>query len=117
MTHPRHQLDAVIHTPARFSIMALLAAVERAEFRFVRDTVQISDSALSQHLTTLEKAGYVTIRKAQAGRRTTTWLASTPDGRAAFTRHVAILNQIASLHGDIDALEDREPDSHEGRAG
>ncbi|GAA0963141.1 transcriptional regulator [Actinocorallia libanotica] len=94
--HPRHQLDTVVHTPARFSIMALLASVERAEFRFVRDTVQISDSALSQHLTTLEKAGYITIRKAQTGRRTTTWLSSTPSGKDAFTRHLATLNQIAS---------------------
>lgn len=114
MTHPRHHLDAVIHTPARFSIMALLAAVERAEFRFVRDTVQLSDSALSQHLTTLEKAGYVTIRKAQAGRRTTTWLASTPEGKAAFTRHIAILNQIASPQS---IPEGREPAPHGEQSG
>ncbi|MET8864145.1 transcriptional regulator [Nonomuraea sp. NPDC004580] len=57
---------------------------------------EVSDSALSQHLTTLEKAGYVTVRKAQTGRRTTTRLAATPAGTAAFTSHISILNQIAA---------------------
>ena len=36
------------------------------------------------------------VRKAQAGRRTTTWLAATSEGKKAFTRHLAVLNQIAS---------------------
>ncbi|MBX6765627.1 MAG: transcriptional regulator [Actinomadura rubrobrunea] len=96
MSHPRHDLDPIVHTPARFSILALLAAVDRAEFRLVRDTVELSDSALSQHLTTLEQAGYVTVRKTQTGRRTTTWIALTRRGRDAFTRHVEILNRIAN---------------------
>ncbi|MEW2358145.1 transcriptional regulator [Spirillospora sp. NPDC029432] len=96
MSHPRHELDPVIHSPARFSIMALLSSVERADFRFVRDTVQVSDSGLSQHLTTLDKAGYIEIRKGQAGRRTTTWLTATAAGKAAFTAHLETLNRIAA---------------------
>jgi heme A synthase len=30
-THPRHRLDEVIHAPVRFSIMATLAAADKAE--------------------------------------------------------------------------------------
>lgn len=96
MSHPRHQLDPVIHLPVRFSIVAALSAVERAEFRFVRDTVEISDSLLSQHVTTLEQAGYVRVSKRQAGRRSRTWLSLTPRGREAFSHHLAVLNQIAT---------------------
>lgn len=96
MSHPRHTLDPVIHLPIRFSIMAALNAVERAEFGFIRDTVEISDSLLSQHITTLEQAGYVQVSKHQAGRHTKTWLSLTPEGRAAFRRHVAVLNQISA---------------------
>ncbi|HEY8456447.1 MAG TPA: transcriptional regulator [Actinopolymorphaceae bacterium] len=95
MTHPRHQLDPVIHNPARFSIMAILVATDRAEFRFVRDTVELSDSSLSQHVTALEQAGYVTVTKGQLGRRPRTWLSATPSGREAFSSHVALLNEIA----------------------
>ncbi len=96
MSHPRHALDPVIHLPIRFSIVAALHAVERAEFRFIRDTVEISDSLLSQHVTTLESAGYVQVSKRQAGRHMKTWLNLTPEGRAAFRRHVEVLNLIAA---------------------
>jgi DNA-binding MarR family transcriptional regulator len=95
MTHLRHQLDPVIHSPIRFAIAATLNAAERAEFRFVRDTVEVSDSLLSQHVTTLEEAGYVRVTKRQDGRRTRTWLSLTPKGRAAFARHLDVLNRIA----------------------
>ncbi|MFI5487937.1 winged helix-turn-helix domain-containing protein [Micromonospora echinaurantiaca] len=96
MTHPRHQLDAVIHNPTRFSIMAALLPADRVEFKFVRDAVEVTDSVLSQHMTALEQVGYVKITKGQVGRRPRTWLSATPAGRAAFHAHLAILNQLAN---------------------
>ena len=67
--HPRHGLDEVIHAPSRFSIMATLSAVEKAEFAFVRDRVEISDSVLSKQASPLEQAGYVKIKKGYVGKR------------------------------------------------
>ena len=96
MNHPRHELDATIHTPARFSIMAVLCATDKTDFRFVRDTVELSDSALSQHVTVLEQAGYVKVTKGQIGRRSRTWLSATRAGRVAFQRHLELLNSIAN---------------------
>jgi DNA-binding MarR family transcriptional regulator len=96
MTHPRHRLDAVIHNPTRFSIMAALLPADRVEFRFIRDTVEITDSVLSQHVTALEQAGYVTITKGQVGRRPRTWLSATAAGRTAFGAHLAVLNELAT---------------------
>lgn len=75
--------------------MAALLAAEKVEFRFVRDTVELSDSALSQHVTTLEQAGYVKVTKGQAGRRPRTWLSATKAGRTAFRDHLALLNELA----------------------
>ncbi|TDQ53098.1 winged helix-turn-helix domain-containing protein [Actinorugispora endophytica] len=95
MSHLRRELDQVIHSPVRFSIVAALTSVERAEFGYIRDMVEISDSSLSQHVTTLEKAGYLKVVKTQAGRRAKTWIGLTPQGRAAFRNHVAVLNRIA----------------------
>ena len=57
MSHPRHQLDPVIHLPVRFSIVAALSAVERAEFRFVRDTVELSDSCCRSMSPPLSRQG------------------------------------------------------------
>ncbi|MGG2465935.1 winged helix-turn-helix domain-containing protein [Streptomyces sp. RGM 3693] len=94
-SHPRHGLDDVIHAPVRFSIVATLSAAEKAEFGFVRDTVEVSDSVLSRQIATLEKAGYVAVIKGYVGRRPRTWLTLTPDGRAAFAAHCRALRAIA----------------------
>ncbi|HEX8628979.1 MAG TPA: transcriptional regulator, partial [Catenuloplanes sp.] len=67
MSQPR--FDELIHAPTRLSIVSLLAATEWADFRFVRETVGLSDSALSKQLTILEEAGYVEIRKGFVGKR------------------------------------------------
>jgi DNA-binding MarR family transcriptional regulator len=100
VTHPRHRLDPVIHAPARFSVMAALVAADRVEFRFIRDTVELTDSALSQHLTKLEQAGYVKVTKGQVGRRPRTWVSATREGRTAFRDHLAVLNGLAASAGD-----------------
>lgn len=44
----------------------------------------------------LEKAGYVRVTKGRVGRRARTWLALTGNGKQAFARHLAVLNQIAA---------------------
>jgi DNA-binding MarR family transcriptional regulator len=94
-THPRHRLDEVVHQPVRFSVVAALAAAEQAEFGFVRDAVQVSDSVLSKQVAVLESAGYVEVRKGYVGKRPRTWLRLTDAGRAAFAAHLSTLQEIA----------------------
>lgn len=94
MSHPRRRLDPLIHQPVRFSIMATLAAAKEAEFAFVRDTVEISDSVLSRQAGTLEQAGYVRVRKGYVGKRPRTWLSLTTLGRKALDGHLAALADL-----------------------
>lgn len=96
MRHPRHRLDPVIHSPVRFSIAVALAAAENAEFAFLRDTVEVSDSVLSKQISRLEEAGYVRVKKGYVGKRPRTWLSLTPAGRTAVAAHVSALEQIAA---------------------
>ncbi|MEV0617426.1 transcriptional regulator [Nonomuraea sp. NPDC050404] len=99
MSHPRHGLDDIIHAPVRLSIMAMLAATETVEFRFLKDTIEVSDSLLSKHILTLENAGYVRVTKVFVGKRPRTWLALTDEGRDAFRTYTATLRQITEgLH-------------------
>jgi DNA-binding MarR family transcriptional regulator len=86
--------DELIHAPTRLSIVALLAASQWADFTFVRDSLGMSDSALSKQISTLEEAGYVTVRKTGAGRNRRTHLRLSPRGRRAFSGHAAALQQI-----------------------
>ena len=95
----RARFDELIHAPTRLSIVSLLAASEWAEFQFVRDSVGLSDSALSKQLATLEQAGYVEIRRAFVGKRPRTSARLTTAGRAAFEQHVAALQEMVTRSG------------------
>jgi len=53
------RFDDLIHAPTRLGIVSLLAASQWADFKFIRDSLGLSDSALSKQLTILEEAGYV----------------------------------------------------------
>jgi DNA-binding transcriptional ArsR family regulator len=98
MTEPR--FDEVIHAPTRLAIVSLLAATRWADFKFIRDSAGLSDSALSKQLTILEEAGYVTIRKAFVGKFPRTSVSLSRPGRAAFKGHVSALQQIVASAGE-----------------
>ncbi len=93
------RFDELIHAPTRLSIVSLLAATEWSEFKFIRDSVALTDSALSKQLTTLEEAGYVEIRKGFVGKRPRTSARLSAAGRAAFVAHVAALQEIVARAG------------------
>jgi DNA-binding transcriptional ArsR family regulator len=93
------RFDDMIHPPTRLAIVSLLAAVEWADFKVIRDQVGLSDSALSKQLSTLEAAGYVQIRKTFIGKRPRTSARLTRAGLAAFKQHVAALQQLVEQSG------------------
>ncbi|MFF8035116.1 MULTISPECIES: transcriptional regulator [unclassified Streptomyces] len=86
--------DELIHPATRLSVVSLLATTEWAEFAFIRDSLSLSDSALSKQLHTLEEAGYLELRKEGGGRRRRTRVRLTERGRAAFDGHAAALRAI-----------------------
>ncbi|HEY6525363.1 MAG TPA: transcriptional regulator [Solirubrobacteraceae bacterium] len=102
MTEAR--FDELIHPSTRLAIVALLAAADWAEFAFVRDRLELSDSALSKQLSTLEEAGYVDIERPVRDRRRRVRARLTPAGRAAFDGHVAALRQIVATSDPEQAL-------------
>ncbi|MEU7900178.1 transcriptional regulator [Nonomuraea sp. NPDC049152] len=68
--------------------------VDRADFRFLKETIEVSDSLLSKHMLTLEEAGYVEVHKSFVGKRPRTSLSLTDEGRAAFAAYTAVLRRI-----------------------
>ncbi|WP_030385482.1 winged helix-turn-helix domain-containing protein [Streptomyces sp. NRRL S-241] len=93
--HPRHDLAPLLNAPVRLSVVAALAPLDKAEFGFVRDLVEVSDSVLSKQVAALEEAGWVEVRKGRVGRRPRTWLSLTAEGRTVYQRHLAALRAIA----------------------
>jgi DNA-binding MarR family transcriptional regulator len=93
------RFDDLIHAPTRLAMVSMLAAAEWADFKFVRDTVGLSDSALSKQLAILEQAGYVEIRRGFVGKRPRTSARLTPAGRGAFAQHVQALQEMVAGSG------------------
>ena len=100
MSAAEPRLDPLLTDATRLSILALLASSHWPEFGFVRDSVAISDSALSKQVTTLEKNSYVEVKKGYVGKRPRTWLNITQTGLAALSLHVRALERIAKQSQD-----------------
>jgi DNA-binding MarR family transcriptional regulator len=96
-------IDPVIHAPNRLRICATLAPLESAEFQFLRETLDVSDSVLSKHIKQLEDAGYVKLRKEKMNGRQHTWVLLTSNGHKAFKAHVEALEAIVAAARGLPA--------------
>jgi len=92
------QLDTVIHSPNRLQICSLLAPVESAEFKVLREELGVSDSVLSKHIKQLEQAGYVKQQKIKSTGRQRTWVSLTNTGRKAFKLHIQELKRLVEFN-------------------
>jgi DNA-binding transcriptional ArsR family regulator len=77
-------LDRTVHEPARLAILAVLRGFESADFLFVLRQTGLTKGNLSSHLSKLEEAGYVEIRKEFVDKVPRTLLSLTDVGRSAF---------------------------------
>jgi DNA-binding transcriptional ArsR family regulator len=77
-------LDRVIHEPARLLLVALLSSVESADFLFLLKESRLTKGNLSVHLSRLEEAGYLTVKKSFRGKIPHTEFRLTAKGKTAF---------------------------------
>jgi hypothetical protein len=61
-------LDRVIHEPGRLMVVALLSALERADFLYLLHEAGMNKGTLSSHILRLEEAGYVAVTKTYRGK-------------------------------------------------
>jgi DNA-binding MarR family transcriptional regulator len=84
---PLAEIDRVIHEPARLLILAYLSVVESADFLFLMNQTRLTRGNLSSHLSKLEAAGYVEIKKEFVEKIPRTLLRLTEEGRKAFVEY------------------------------
>ena len=80
-------INRTIHEPARLIIVAILSAVEEADFLYLLNATGLTRGNLSSHLTRLETAGYVSIEKSFAGKMPRTTGRLTDEGRQALATY------------------------------
>ena len=87
-------IDRLIHEPSRLTIMAHLYVVESADFLFLIRQTGMTWGNLSVHISKLEAAGYIDVRKEFLGKKPHTVVSLTSSGRAAFDGYRESMKQV-----------------------
>jgi len=77
-------IDRLIHEPSRLTIMAHLYVVDDADFLFLVRQTGMTWGNLSVHISKLEAAGYLQVKKEFLGKKPHTVVSLTKQGRKAF---------------------------------
>jgi DNA-binding transcriptional ArsR family regulator len=85
------EIDRIIHEPARLMIVALLAAVEEADFQYLRMATGLTQGNLSTHLSKLEEADYVAIEKTFRGKYPLTICRLTARGKEVLDKYRKVI--------------------------
>ena len=95
-------VDRTIHEPTRLLLVAYLANLRTADFLFLQQELGLTQGNLSQHLTKLEVAGYVKVKKSIIGKKTRTTYQLTGAGKRAFHDYRQGLKQfLAQTEGPV----------------
>jgi DNA-binding transcriptional ArsR family regulator len=88
------KIDKLIHEPARLAIMANLFVVEGMDFLFLMRQTGLTFGNLSSHMSKLEDAGYIDVKKEFVGKKPHTMLQLTASGRKAFREYQKNMKQM-----------------------
>ena len=89
-------LDRLIHDPTRLMLLSFLCVVESADFVFLKSQTKLTGGNISSHMSKLEEAGYVNVKKRFVGKRPQTMFRLTKRGRNAFEKYRKSLNDALS---------------------
>jgi DNA-binding MarR family transcriptional regulator len=87
-------IDPLIHAPARLTVMTYLYVVESLDFVYLKRVTDLSWGNLSTHLTKLEEAGYVSMKKSFQDKKPKTMIQLTDRGRSAFRNYKDEMQQV-----------------------
>ncbi|NOX85761.1 MAG: transcriptional regulator [Chlorobi bacterium] len=85
-------LDPLLHSQLRLSIVSILISVESAEFSYLLEQTKATRGNLSVQLNKLKEAGYISIKKSFRNNYPLTTCRITPKGIAAFEKYVEALS-------------------------
>ena len=87
------ELNPIIHSQLRLSILSILMSVEDVDFMYLKQKTEATMGNLSVQITKLEEAGYIQVDKTFNGKRPRTVCRMTEAGKSAFLEYVVALRQ------------------------
>lgn len=94
MPNPIRNLNKLFDSRIRLGIMALLMVEGTADFNLLREKLELTDGNLASHISALEEAGYLIVKKQFLGKKPNTSYSATPGGREAFSNHLSALEEL-----------------------
>ncbi len=89
-----HKLNRQFESRVRLGIMSVLAVNDQVDFNTLKELLDVTDGNLASHLTALEKADMVEVRKQFIGRKPNTSYLITGYGRKSFNEHLDYLARL-----------------------
>jgi DNA-binding MarR family transcriptional regulator len=83
----------------RLGVMSILMVNDWVEFSELKLHLDITDGNLASHITALEKAEYLEIKKQFVGKKPNTSYAVTRVGKKAFNEHLDALEKLLKQRG------------------
>ena len=83
-----NDLDPILHSQLRLSIISILMTVEEANFSFIKDATKAAAGNISIQINKLQEAGYINVVKSFKNNYPNTAIAITNKGKEAFETYV-----------------------------
>ena len=87
-------LNREFESRVRLGIMSILVVNDKAEFKTLRELLELTDGNLASHLSALEKANYIKVKKQFIDRKPNTTYSISKEGKKAFTAHLNLLEKF-----------------------
>jgi len=87
------EVNRLIHEPARLMILSYLDAVDSADFVFLMRVSGLTWGNLSSHMTKLEEAGYIAVRKEFVKKKPHSMAMLTSQGKQALKEYRQVMKK------------------------
>ena len=88
------ELDGLIHQPARLKILTLLYGLEEGDVIFLKRKTGLTWGNISSHISKLEEAKMIMVKKEIVNKKTRTTVKMTGYGRKAFDEYKNELKKV-----------------------
>jgi hypothetical protein len=88
-----NDLDPILHSQLRLSIVSILMTVEEANFTFIQETTKAAAGNISIQIKKLQEAEYVKVKKTFKNNYPNTTVSITKKGIEAFENYVTDLKK------------------------
>jgi DNA-binding MarR family transcriptional regulator len=91
-----NKLNKAFDHRIRLGIMSVLVVNDHADFKELKELLDVTDGNLASHAKALEKEDYIRVEKSFIGRKPNTKYIATEIGKLEFKKHIDALEKLIS---------------------